>query len=56
VRGGRTLQRAPERSSIAKKSHGGGSMKDKAMRILADSEVGTSGNISPRIKRSFAEM
>jgi hypothetical protein len=55
ARGSGTLQRAPERSSIGKKSHGGSSMKDKAMKILADSEVGTSDNISPRIKRSFVE-
>jgi hypothetical protein len=30
-------------------------VKDRAMRILADSEVGMPGDISSRIKRSFVE-
>jgi hypothetical protein len=43
------------RSSILKKGRGGGSAKDKAVRILADSEAGTSSDLPPHIKRSFIE-
>jgi hypothetical protein len=59
--GGSTLEWAPEQSTIAgrghdaKRGHSGGSVKDKATRILHDSEVGTFGDISPHIKRSFVE-
>jgi hypothetical protein len=52
---GVTFQKASSYSSILKKGRGGGSAKDKAARILADSEVETSGHLPPRIKRSFIE-
>jgi hypothetical protein len=37
------------------RGHGGGSANDKVTRILADSKMRTSSDISPRIKRSFVE-
>jgi hypothetical protein len=49
------FRQATERSSILKKNHGYGSMKDKAAKILADSEARTFGDLPPRTRDSFLE-
>jgi hypothetical protein len=48
-------RQASQQDSAPKKSHGGASAKDKAKKVLLDSEAGTSGDLSPRVRNSFLE-
>jgi hypothetical protein len=49
------FQHASQQGSTLKENCGGASTKDKAKKILVDSEVGASGDLPPWITSSFLE-